>query len=94
MEAFLRGNAGVVETSRAVVAMRAHLGEEQNELFYPFVNVDDEALSFPIGDVRAKWSERGLLGVDAERSTVEEFYGAGIVAASEALLSYAKSHAP
>src|SRR3954467_3309237 len=93
LEAFLKGDLSVVEVSRRVMFLRGALDEESNALFFPFVNVDDEALTFPLDQpTRALWSQRGLANVDAERESVEAFYGPGIVHAAQELLKHAKSH--
>jgi hypothetical protein len=90
LEAFIRGESSVVEVSRRVIQIRAQLHEDENALFYPFVNVDDDSLTFPIGDVRGNWSDGALAKADAERKALEEFHRNDITAATWALLRYAK----
>jgi hypothetical protein len=84
---------GITEGCRNVAGLRHALGEENNELFLPFVAVDSETDHFPLGDVRARWSPSALERVDKERLACEQFYAATISEAIDKLLDYASQHA-
>jgi hypothetical protein len=93
LEALRTARVGITEACRKVVAIRAAVGEEANELFHPFVAVDSETDAFPLGEVRATWSETALARVDDERRAAEEYYRPHLIGASAALIEYAKKHA-
>jgi hypothetical protein len=93
LEELQAGDLGVTHGCRNVVALRAALGEEKNELFTPFVAVDSETDHFPLGEVRNSWSAVALDREDKERLAREQFHAEHIVNAARKLLLYARAHA-
>jgi hypothetical protein len=89
----LASRLGATEACRKVVALRHVLGEESNELFLPFVGVESETDTFPLGEVRSRWSLSALDREDAERTQYEQLCRPSLVEASEKLLQYARRHA-
>jgi hypothetical protein len=72
LERLLAGELGVIEASRWVSRARHALGVDDNDLFLPFVGIDSETDSFPLGPVRELWAADALVRHDAERAVVEE----------------------
>ena len=93
LESFQNEQLGVTEASRKVVALRDSLGELSNPLFNTFVAVESETDTFPIGDVRQRWSAAALSRMDAEREATERHYRPYMLEECGALMSYAESHA-
>jgi hypothetical protein len=88
LNALVSGRIGLTEGCRHVARLRHVLGQNENELFLPFVGVDSETDSFPLGEVRKQWSAKGLMRADEQRSSVEAHYTAFVMQASEALRAY------
>jgi len=93
LEQLQAGRIGVTEGCRNIVALRAALGEEKNELFKPFVAVDSETDHFPLGEVRNGWSAVALDREDKERLACEQLHAEHIANAARKLLSHARAHA-
>lgn len=93
LESLRDGRLGVIETARAIASIRTTLDDPDNPIFVPFIAVDSETDTIPVGDVRARCSREALVRFDAERETAEKLYRDHLIEASEPLLSYAKSHA-
>jgi hypothetical protein len=55
-----------------VHSLQSELGEVDNKLFFPFIGVYSESDSFPLGEVRQKWSPAALVRVERERARVED----------------------
>ena len=89
----LADRVGITEASRKVASLRFSLGEESNELFFPFVGVDSETDAFPLGDVRNRWAPAALEREDAERIRYEQLCRPSLTQATEKLLQYAWKHA-
>jgi len=92
MEDLLAGRMGITEASRRVVALKHQFGEEQNELFLPFVAVHSVTDVFPLGDVRKLWAPGALEYYDKERAKAEDCYRSFALDAGKQLLEYAKGH--
>ena len=89
LERLLSGGMGITEGCRLLARLRHVLDEEDNPLFLPFVGVDSETDSFPLGDARKLWSADGLRRADEQRSVVERHYKTLVNDAAKALRQFA-----
>jgi hypothetical protein len=89
LDAFLAGYLGVTETCRRVIEFRNPHSAEQSEVFRPFVDVEAETTTFPMGAVRHEWSAAALAREDEERERIEAEHRDELRAAALALRQYA-----
>ncbi|WP_133718427.1 hypothetical protein [Methylocaldum gracile] len=79
---------GFLEIVRGMVALSAEFGDaERFEHFTPFIAVDSETDQFPVGEVRARWSQDAMQRVDKKIMENELFYRPRIEAACRELIS-------
>lgn len=93
LESLMSGHRGITEASRIISALRFDLEEESNALFLPFVGIDSETDTFPLGHVRDRWQPAALAALDVRRSELEAIYRPAAFEAAEKLLVYARAHA-
>jgi len=74
LENLLAGNVCLTEGVREIAQWRWANHGLNEALFRPFVDVDSETDSFPVGRLRELWSEDGLARADAERVAAEGRY--------------------
>ena len=89
LEGLLSGDLGITEGCRQLYVLRSEVSEVDNKLFFPFTGVYSETDSFPLGEIRKKWSPSALDRADRERSRVEDHYRDFVLKASTELLTYA-----
>jgi hypothetical protein len=94
LELLISNSIGITEGCRLIVGLRHALHEDGNALFLPFVGVDSETDSFPLGNVRKLWSADGLRRADEQRSVIERHCKTFVIVASEALKQYAVGKIP
>lgn len=64
LDSLLCGDLGVTEGCRRVWNLQHDLGQSDNRLFSTFAGVHSETDSFPLGEVRNRWSTEGLKRAD------------------------------
>ena len=70
-QSYLDGNAGAIETSRAIVDLSLIIDASTDDLFAGFTGIDSESDAFPLGEVRRYWSSTALEREDASRQVYE-----------------------
>jgi len=74
-QAMLDGHVGIIEGSRQLASLRHPAGVDPfDEDFLPFVGIDSETDSLPIGDTRVHWAPEALAKKDAEIAAAEAHY--------------------
>ncbi len=71
----LDGSVGVIEASRALVALRFEVAvDEWDQDFITFVGIDSETDDLPVGQTREHWSADALAKKDQEIARCEALY--------------------
>jgi hypothetical protein len=90
LQGVLERRIGLAEGSAIVARLRRVLGQQQNDMFLPFVGIDSELHMFPTGNVRERWSSDALSREDKERARLEQHYMPMAVKAIAILLPYSR----
>jgi hypothetical protein len=86
LEGLLAGEHCLTESVREVAQWSWSNHGLDEELFLPFVGVDSETDSFPLGPLRERWGADGLARADAERILVEDRYREWVMKSGRILL--------
>jgi hypothetical protein len=68
----ISGEMGLIEASRELSSLRYEFDAPLDELFMPFLVIDSETDSLPIGPVRREWNPAVLARIDVEISGYQE----------------------
>ena len=83
----IAGEVGLIEGVRVIVRLQSEIGAGRlDEDFVPFVAVDSETDSLPIGSARELWDSKALLSQDAEINKAEAIYSKTIRDACKKLI--------
>jgi hypothetical protein len=85
-KAFLAGQAGVIETARALLGLR-NVRPELNDSVMTFVGIDSETDTFPLDEVRKLWAPDALARLDPKIAADTEHYREYIRKACEQIVS-------
>jgi hypothetical protein len=85
--AIIDGKIGIIEGSRALVAIRHEVTDELADSdFLPFIAVESETDTLPVGNVRQHWAKDALANEDIKINKYENEMRDMIIAACERLI--------
>jgi hypothetical protein len=81
------GQVGIIDGSRQLASLRHRIDmDEMDEDFLPFVGIDSETDSLPLGDDRRHWAADALRRKDAEIAAAEAHWRGYALPACERLV--------